>query len=150
MKSRNAKELPVLPPGVTLPGCLSCGTCCQDMEIPLTEEEFHTLDAHGTIFSLRRGPNSKSTLLNDGRRLYKMVGRCANLMEDPQTGQFTCRIYTSPERPAICAEFPEGGRVCRMVQARRGVITPEHLEQPGAEAYLGRLIFGADDEERSE
>ena len=131
----------MLPPDVTLPGCLACGACCRDIDIPLTRDELHQLDADGTVFTLHRGPNAQPVELADGRRLYSMVGWCGNLVCDEETGETRCKRYD--ERPLACREYVASGPNCRYTQVLRRVITEAHLEQPGAEAYLEAMLDAA-------
>ena len=42
---------------------------------------------------------------------YRMVGRCAFLLENSE-GVFSCSIYTSPDRPQACALTEQGSREC--------------------------------------
>lgn len=71
-----------------------------------------------------------------------MLGWCGNLVLDPETGQFTCKIYDDPRRPAICQQFSEGSPNCRTIQLQKAVISENDLAQPGVEQYLTELIFG--------
>jgi hypothetical protein len=134
------QALPVIPANVAFPGCLACGTCCNGANVPLWPNELKLLDEGGTTFTIHRGPNARQMTLEDGRVFYQMVGWCAFNEHNDNPSRFGCKLFGKPERPAICTEYIEAGPNCRYMQVAHQVITEEHLQQPGAEAYLEELL----------
>jgi hypothetical protein len=74
---------------------LGCSACCENVVIRLLPEEKKALEEAGTVLEPEL-EISGGWGISDGRRGYRIVGRCGNLREDG-----SCAVYgeSSPVRP---------------------------------------------------
>ena len=97
---------------MSLPECLSCGTCC-----------FSTLETYVPVSGddyARLGDRAEELTVFLGNRAYlRMVeGRCAALRVEPQARRFVCTIYEA--RPQTCRELARGSPQCLGEIATKG------------------------------
>ena len=104
-----------------LPGCRECGACCTGSAImALADEEAERYRAANPTLQLHEADVSDPPV-PAGRQWWDRDGDCGYATRDPHTNRVTCTIYD--DRPASCAEFPEGGEDCRRLQCVRQIIS---------------------------
>jgi Fe-S-cluster containining protein len=97
---------------VTVPECLSCGTCC-----------FSTLETYVRVTGedhARLGERAEALTTFVGNRAYMRMtdGHCAALRVDPEAGRFVCTVYEA--RPSTCRELERGSPECLGELATKG------------------------------
>ena len=93
--------------------CATCpSACCGPLiDMIISNEEAALLRSAGTILF------PKVPIGNTELTLYSLESKCGFV--ELKDGIEQCRIHEDPRRPIVCAEFPSGGEICKIIKESR-------------------------------